>query len=321
MKTLIKPAISILLVGTVLYFADLSKLQDTLLAIPPWILAAVTVGYFCGQVLSTTKWWLIARSGGIDVPWIHALRSYFTGTFINCFGLGIVGGDVARALLLSYGRPQKAEAIASVVADRAHGLAVLALIGSIAAAFFGSSANLEPGLLIALAGVGAVLVAGWFIGPALAPKLIPAGNRYRQKIDLMTRVFPRSSRTIVLISAISACFHCLQISLHGLMAYALGASIGWAVLFAVVPFVNIASSLPISWNGLGVREASYAALLVPRGILTSEQALAFGAIWLFAVTCTSAIGGIVSITTGDFVKVRSRESGAEEPLLSEPSAP
>ena len=79
-----------------------------------------------------------------------------------------------------------------------------------------------------------------------------------------------------------------------LMAYGLGVSIPWSVLLVVVPFVNIVSSLPISWMGLGVRENAYIFFLTPL-FLSSEQAIAFGALWLLAVTVTSGIGGMLSV--------------------------
>ena len=42
---------------------------------------------------------LLARSGGIDVPSLLAFKAYFLGMFVNCFGLGTVGGDFARAIV------------------------------------------------------------------------------------------------------------------------------------------------------------------------------------------------------------------------------
>jgi hypothetical protein len=84
------------------------------------------------------------------------------------------------------------------------------------------------------------------------------------------------------------------------MANAVGSQIPLATLFVVIPLVNIASSLPISWNGLGVRENSYMYFLTAAPALVSnEQAAALGALWLLAVTVTSAIGGVVALVTGD----------------------
>jgi hypothetical protein len=99
------------------------------------------------------------------------------------------------------------------------------------------------------------------------------------------------------------------------MASALGAEIPLATLFVVIPLVNIASSLPISWNGLGVRENSYMFFLTAApALVTKEQAAAFGALWLLAVTVTSAIGGIVALISGDLRLLKApKNPGTEQP--------
>jgi hypothetical protein len=70
-------------------------------------------------------------------------------------------------------------------------------------------------------------------------------------------VFPRNIATVAYVSAISLLFHLLQISTHQIMAYGFGIHIPWQTLLITIPVVNIASTLPISWNGLGVRENGY----------------------------------------------------------------
>jgi hypothetical protein len=96
------------------------------------------------------------------------------------------------------------------------------------------------------------------------------------------------------------------------MASAVHAEIPIATLFVVIPLVNIASSLPISWNGLGVRENSYMYFLTAAPALVSpEQAAAFGALWLLAVTVSSAVGGIVALATGDLRLLKQTKTSPE----------
>jgi len=95
----------------------------------------------------------------------------------------------------------------------------------------------------------------------------------------------------------------------------MGISIPFTTLLLVIPFVNIVCSLPISWNGLGVREKAYTYFLATApAIVSYEQAVAFGAIWLLAVTVSSALGGIVAISSGDLkgLKVPAPESLTSE---------
>lgn len=289
---------------------DVVRLKKTLLSLPPSTLAVVFVGYLFGQIVSSYKWWLLARSGGIDVPYAHALKAYFIGMYINCFGFGIVGGDVARGLLITSGRQKKALGLASVVADRAHGLAILALLGIISAASFENDA-IKSEFKYILYALALVIIIGWFVGPKLVLSFLKPPNKLHEIAKDLVAVFPKDPKRILYISFISACFHTIQILLHYAMAVAVGVHIPLSYLFVVIPFINTMSSLPISWQGLGVRENTYRLFLVP-AFLTNEQALAWGAIWLLGLTLSSSIGGIVAVATGD-IKLLNKSSIEPKP--------
>jgi uncharacterized membrane protein YbhN (UPF0104 family) len=310
-KTLIKAAITAGMVAVVAFSISFDKLINTLSQISPITALIVVAGYTLGQLMSSVKWWTIARSGGINVPYTHALKAYFIGMFVNCFGsgLGTVGGDVARGILISDGLPKKTEGIAAVVADRIHGLTVLSVIALFTSQCFGS--DRVPGwILLALLGLIVGFISAWVLGPAVLRQL-PKTNKVFAKLSQVAEIFPRDYKTLSIITGISIIFHCTQILLHAVMANAVGSQIPLATLFVVIPLVNIASSLPISWNGLGVRENSYIYFLTAAPALVSnEQAAAFGALWLLAVTVTSAIGGVVALVTGDLKLLRASPKSA-----------
>lgn len=308
-KSVIKLLISIIMLGLVLRMVDIDELAKTVLAIPPSIALMVVLAYGLGQCINTVKWWLIARSADVDVPYTTALRASFIGMFVNCFGFGLVGGDLARALLLAQGKPVKAPALASVVADRAHGLAILSGIGGVGILVFGHN-GINPVFDYLLMGLSLSIVLGWFFGPSLVIALTPKESRFRAKVEQAMAVFPKDPGTILIISLVSVLFHLVQIGIHGLMGLGVGVSMSWAVLLVTVPFVNIVSNLPISWNGLGVRENAYIYFLCPQ-VLTNEQALAFGAMWLLSVTICSAIGGILSLLTNDLDIRKASEAEAQ----------
>jgi hypothetical protein len=90
------------------------------------------------------------------------------------------------------------------------------------------------------------------------------------------------------------------------MAYGLGIEVSMTTLMTIVPFVNIVSSLPISWQGLGVRENAYRFFFVP-AICSTEQAVAFGALWLLAVTTSALIGGVIGVISGALSRVDEAE--------------
>lgn len=314
-KSLLKLALSIIMVGIVLRSVNFQSLQATFMTMSPITVLLVIVGYTLGQLLSSIKWWTIAHSGGIKTPYPTALKAYFIGMFLNCFSFGMLGGDAARGILVANGQPKKTEGIASVVADRVHGLIVLSCIALITCAIMGRD-RVSPDLLQLLLLLVIGCTGGWLIGPWLLPKIpFTKSSRIGLKLQQVMAIFPRDLKTLSLITGISVVFHLTQISLHALMASGMGISIPFTTLLLVIPFVNIVCSLPISWNGLGVREKAYTYFLATApAIVSYEQAVAFGAIWLLAVTVSSAIGGIVAIISGDLkgLKVQAPESLTSE---------
>lgn len=298
-KSLIKLALSALMVFLIARTTNVEQLQKTFQSIPLTTCLFVISAYVCGQLLSSIKWWLIVREGGIKVSYPTSLKAYFTGMFVNCFGLGMVGGDVARGVLVAAGLPKKTEGIASVVVDRIHGLTVLSMFALVTSVVIGNT-YVPPLFINALFALCGGFIFAWIAGPYVLTHF-PFVQKLpiARKLQEVAKMFPRRPAALALITAISIAFHANQIALHAVMAQGVGADIPWSTLFVVIPFVNIASSLPISWQGLGVREKSYIFFLSP-AILSTEQAVAFGALWLLSVTVASAVGGLVALLTGEF---------------------
>jgi glycosyltransferase 2 family protein len=297
MKLLIKIFISLAMLILALRLVDINELKQSLLSIPLPTLGVVVVIFFFGQLLSSYKWWLLARSGSIEVPWLLAVRAYFLGMAVNCFGLGTVGGDLARALVLGSKSKQNPTALASVFADRVHGITVLAAIGVVSMVFSGRQ-HIGSEYLVLLPVCIIAVVMAWYFGPSIALAVLPKGGALHRNMEQIAQVFPRDPATISYISLISLVFHLLQIGLHQIMAAGFGIQIPWPVLLVTIPVINILSSLPISWNGLGVRENGYVFFLAPL-LLSREHAIAFGVMWLLATAISSAIGGLVLVFSKD----------------------
>lgn len=307
-KALVKFAISAFMLWIALRFVSLKDLESTISKIPVSTIISILSVYLLGQLLSSYKWWCIARSGGsIKAPFITALKAYFLGMYVNCFvGLGTVGGDVTRGVLLGHSEKARTEGVFSVVADRVHGLVVLSMIAIVSTAYY-QRHRLDPTILYGLYGLAFTLIIGWFAGPAILLNLIPKENRFRSKVEGIASVFPRSCKTVLFITVLSLIFHTVQLSLHRVMADAVGAELSWEVIFTTIPFVNILASLPISWQGLGVRESAY--LFFLGNVISNEQVVAFGAMWLCAMVVASAVGGVIAVISGDLKEIRNPQVG------------
>ena len=299
-----KLGLQLLVSGVLILFIfrklDTSKLFRALSEVQLSTVVLLIAIYFLGQILSATKWRILVLNAELNRSWSECLRAYFLGMFFNAFGLGTVGGDVARAVALKPEKGQRAAAFATVVADRIHGLAVLVTIGAVGIAIE------QPAVMDTLTGgylrlpvlswlAVAVLVICWFIGPKLLLQVASLFERIKQEklasaATAVSKAFP-TARPFLVATTISAIFHSSQIAIHMVMAKSLGVEISWGYLFAVIPIVNAASSMPVSIQGLGVREGAYLLLLPPAGI-PNEICVAFGGLWFLTATASAALAAL-----------------------------
>ena len=84
-------------------------------------------------VLTFIRWWFLIRALGVPCRFRDSIRISFWGYLFNLAPLGIVGGDLVKAVMLDHEhRGYRAKAVASVFADRVIGLYVLFLVATAA---------------------------------------------------------------------------------------------------------------------------------------------------------------------------------------------
>ncbi len=263
-----------------------------------WILLALVV-YLCTQGLSAVRWAALARPLGIQTPFRDMLKFYLIGMFFNLFAPGTVGGDVSRVLYLV--RDQDAHAAGrsvttthatmSVLMDRAIGMIVLVWVGAAGLLLFPAYPVPSLARLITL------LLAGGFVGgvlllPMLRRLLPEDGHPLVVKIRLALRSYRTQWRALALAAALSLGVHLIQAWMHQVMGRALGLTVPYSFCLIVYPLVGTFSAIPVSVNGLGLREGGYIYLLAVIGIGT-EQGIAFGLLLFLIVALDSLLGGVL----------------------------
>ena len=290
LKLLIRLFVSATLLGIVYSQTNAASIAENLSRIGPATAFLMLGLYALGQLLSAGKWKILLAEARIARSLVQATKAYFSGMFVNSFGLGTLGGDLTRCLHLRPIRGEKTGIMASVVADRMHGLTVLATIGALASFYIDLEIKGYKWGTLALFAVIA-LSALWCLAPTALRGLFSKSDFSNKIGQAAALAFPRPGRAFYFATAISVAFHCIQIYMHYAILKALGAPLEIGFLFACVPLINIASSLPISVNGLGIRESMYLLLFSSEGI-SSDTAAATGAVWILTVTIVSALGGV-----------------------------
>lgn len=256
----------------------------------PAYFAATVLLYVAGQVMSAYRWQLLANLLGVRGPFTEFLAYYFVGMFTNLFVPGLIGGDVTRGFYLGRRHHRTAEAYASAFADRGCGL--VALVWFAAAAVFALNRGTLPESVVnPTLAVGALALLGYALSPWLA-RLIHAAPRPIRRTGGI--VAPYLNRPLALLPAIGLSL-LLQASLavcQYLLALGLGLGLPLSLFMLVVPITNLFASLPITLNGLGVRETAYLMLFGMAGVGRND-AIALGLLW-FAATMLAGLTGAIA---------------------------
>jgi uncharacterized membrane protein YbhN (UPF0104 family) len=255
------------------------------------LLAAALALYLAGQVLSAIKWRRLAAAVGFRGSPPRFVVYYFIGMFFNAFGFGTVGGDVVRAFYLAGHDGRRGLALNTVVADRVSGLAVLLAIALGALVLF-HHYDLPAWIYWGVIVLASALLGGWRLLPRVLPTLLPRENRLRRLVEQDLAPYWNDDRLLVDVGALSFLFHLSQIGVLMILTHALGLGVPWSYCFILGPLVNIMAAIPVSLNGLGVREGGYVFFLAHIGI-ARESAIAFALSWFAVVMLAGVAGGVV----------------------------
>jgi len=255
--------------------------------------------YLVTQGFSAVRWTALARPLGIKTPFKAMLRYYLIGMFFNLFAPGTVGGDVSRVYYLVRDEDMRAQghsvttvhATMSVLMDRAIGMVVLVWLGTAGLLLFPDYAVPHTARVATfLLSVGLSL--GALITPLLRRLLPEDGHHLLVKLRLMFRSYRTHWRALLEAALLSLVVHLIQAWMHVLMGRALDLNVPYSFAIIVYPLVGTFAAIPISLNGLGLREGGYIFLLAVIGI-GNEKGIAFGLLLFLVVALDSLIGGLV----------------------------
>lgn len=296
---LLKAGISAALIYWILQGSDLGEIFAAVGGADGRLLALAFSLHVAGLVLSAYRWRLLLRERGMDVSVFCLLESIIVGIFFNNFLPSTVGGDAYRAYDSWRLGQSRSDAVAVVFIDRFLGLLVLMLFALLAFLASGQMTRDIPYLYLwLLLGTAVMLAATWlmFMTPRWLPELfgrvrLPFGNKI---MSILEAFLAFQGQWVLLFKAlgISILLQANVVIHYYLIARALSLPIPFYSFFLIVPLATVITLLPISVNGIGVRENVHVFFFAPFAVLKPE-AVAFAWIAYSMVLVQEIVGGIV----------------------------
>lgn len=286
----LKIGVTVGLLAYLLWRVDLASVADIVSGASwGWIAAAFAL-YLALQGLCAWRWLWLARVLGLEGRWVAFVRYYYVGMFFNLFLPTGVGGDVYRCYYLARSAADWTRAIVSVLADRGVGFATMCVIAAVATFAFGA-VHLPAWLEWALgAGVAGVLVLLAVVVAARGPL-----SSIRTAMPLIVEFFRRPG-VLAFVAGLSFLLQSLVIVVNIFNAEALHLDVPVVFYFILIPLIAVATMIPVSLNGLGVREGAFVFFLAQVGV-PEAQALSLALLWLAVTAAASLVGGLVWLVT------------------------
>lgn len=287
--TLAPLVVSGVLLAWVIIQAGADRVWADLIGLDLSLYALAGLFFYVGVVLRSWRWLVLLRDLEAKATLGQLVAMYTTGIFFDNLLPTGVGGDIVRAMELRRESQRGADSVSSVVVNRLIGIFTMSSLGVIALL-----AN--PGIFPAfvswsIGGVALAIIAGvWLVRRDVltwlserAPFVRPVTNHPKLRA-LHGTTTAYSGTTLLRAIGISVLFTLSLVATQFTIARAMGIHLAIKYFAVAAPVIGAVNMMPISFNGLGVREGVYQILFSSVGVAPSAavaMSLAFYGLRLF----------------------------------------
>jgi uncharacterized protein (TIRG00374 family) len=300
LRTALKVAVSVLLIGLLIRGIDADGLLARLTNVEPWAMAAAIFLTLAVSPVHAARWMIVIRALGAHMPFAQALPIVLIGYFFNQVLPSSMGGDAMRVWRAFRAGLGVSDALNSVVLDRVAALSALVLITLSGLPWLASIID-DP---VARSALALVMLAGC-AGLALLmllDRMPDALLRWRAtralaRLSASARKVFLTGRHAIPVVSLSV----LAQMVGGVMMYVLARGIqvqvGLMDCLLLFPPVLLATMVPISIAGWGVREGAMVVIFGFAGV-ASADAFALSVLSGIAVLFASLPCGLIWLLSG-----------------------
>lgn len=288
-----------ILVGWLLYTIGLEQLWATLERAQGQFFAIAFGCYGFTVLLRTLRWQTFLRAQKLPVTLRQLLPLELVGGFFNLILPSSVGGDVVKFYRLGQQYPATTHPriAGTLIADRLAGIIVLLWLGAVMTPFaLGNNPLTLTTIVLTVLGtlIIAALLSPW--GRGLIEKLpgVAFLLKHRAIHSLYTSLTEYNAPVLRRAFAIALLFNLAMIGSYIALGAAFQLPVSWTVYFVIVPLLSLAQAIPLTPNGLGVREGGAVALLALFNV-SQSGALALALGYLTLLILFGMIGAVITL--------------------------
>lgn len=250
------------------------------------------------------KWQFILKRMGICIPFWRLVEVYTISYWFSTFLPGSLGGDIYKVYDIARATDKKIRPVLAVIIERLTGVLALLAVTVIALLLYHRELPVPDwvlpltigGMVLATTGLLAMLlyfVPLWDVANRFVPitrKLVKPGKiAHFAEVSLELR---RNQRMFVEAILLGMIVQLLVLLAYYLMARSISDQISVHYFFTLYPMVEIASMVPISINGMGVREG-LTVFSMNYYQITPAVSMSMGILFRLVAIVIASIGGIL----------------------------
>jgi glycosyltransferase 2 family protein len=299
-QAIIRVGGSCLMLGILFWVLPLGEITTVLKRMPVGIWIAGLAIFLSLHFIGVIKWRLMSNSAGAGLSLVDATRCYYAGLFGNTFLPSIVGGDVVRAGLAFKHVKSKSGLLFGSFIDRLLDFVALIAVAGIGILLLPTALDPQSRrIFFAATAFVALICVGGFVALAVLPIRRVSFKLRRKLVHLRKamRAIAERPAAVSMVLSLGITLQLLLVALNAWLSHAVGVHVSLAVWLFVAPLAKLSGVLPVTQNGIGVREVAQVALFAPFGI-PAVMAVAAGLVFETVIISGGLMGGLIALIIG-----------------------
>ena len=273
----------------------------------PRHLALGTLLCFLGIAARAHRWMLILRHLAVHVPYWRVLEISMISLWFNTFLPGSLGGDLYKIYDVSKASSTFLRPAAAVMTERLTGVLTLLGVATLSLLIFHSDTPMPPSVFPVILGCTSVAVISVL---ALLLYFRPIWSGLSKRLPWLHRILKekraseisevsddlrRSPRLFVEACLFGLVVQGLTLGSYALLARSIVPSIPVFYFFTLFPLIEIASLVPVTINGIGLKEGLIVLSLKSNGVEPSLS-MSLGILFRIVGIAFALVGGALLMT-------------------------